>query len=283
MAKQTGLFPFTGKIGNVVGYADGKKYFMRSAPAKVSQTMRTKKAASDFGIASGGGRLIRHALRGALDILYDTTVTNQLNKTFITALHADSSQQPGKKRLQPAHLQVLKGFSFNSETRSGSILLADPVVDRNETGSIRVSLPALKKGVNLHCSRKVTHIGLKAIAVFINFGKGQATQSVSESLIINVKKGAPAAELLIPQQSREATMVILEVQSFMEENGRLYSMHDRKCFAADVLAVFMPIPELETCVLTRSSAKPRLKKIPAPAGKRRMRISALQSGSPAAG
>jgi hypothetical protein len=41
MAKQTGLFQFTGKLDNVIGYRRNGNYFVRSMPVTVKQTTAT--------------------------------------------------------------------------------------------------------------------------------------------------------------------------------------------------------------------------------------------------
>ena len=66
MAKQVSTFRISGRLGNQVYYyrkdkKNRKQYLVRRAPEIVKQTTATKRAATDFGIASKSSALIRKA------------------------------------------------------------------------------------------------------------------------------------------------------------------------------------------------------------------------------
>src|SRR5579864_786088 len=63
MATQSGI---TGRIGNTIYYKMGEKYYMRAAPRKYKQTSATKARATEFGKASGIGRIIRENLSAVI-------------------------------------------------------------------------------------------------------------------------------------------------------------------------------------------------------------------------
>ncbi len=85
MAKQISLITFTGKLGNLIGYERGGKYFLRSMPEIVRQTTATRRAAQRFGIASRKAALIRSAFYDELDIHCDSSHVNRLNRILIGA------------------------------------------------------------------------------------------------------------------------------------------------------------------------------------------------------
>ncbi|HEY0612188.1 MAG TPA: hypothetical protein VGD35_21085, partial [Chitinophaga sp.] len=147
MALQTGVFKFTGRLQNVIGYRRNGKYFFRSMPDKVRQTASTKRAARHFGMASRRGKLIRKAVRSHLDMRYDGTLVNRLNKLFI---------QAGRD-----HFPNLQGFHFNKHTGIEKLFVELPVFTVNGT----LHIPAqelLPQGNN-------THIELRLIATRISF------------------------------------------------------------------------------------------------------------------
>ncbi|MGF6848238.1 hypothetical protein QFZ51_003473 [Chitinophaga sp. W3I9] len=52
MAKQTGILPFTGKLGNLIGYRRNGSYFVRSMPEEVKQTTATRQSSRNFGVGT---------------------------------------------------------------------------------------------------------------------------------------------------------------------------------------------------------------------------------------
>src|SRR5882757_8182548 len=60
---------FIGRIGNVIHYKMGDKYYSRSLPRKYKQTKGTKAKSAEFGMASTIGRLIRGNLK---PVIFDT-------------------------------------------------------------------------------------------------------------------------------------------------------------------------------------------------------------------
>jgi hypothetical protein len=59
MAKQLSFITFTGKLGNLIGYERGGKYFLCSMPETVRQTAATRRAAQRFGLASSKAALTK--------------------------------------------------------------------------------------------------------------------------------------------------------------------------------------------------------------------------------
>ncbi|MGX5820303.1 hypothetical protein ACWKWU_19060 [Chitinophaga lutea] len=60
MAKQTGILPFTGKLGSVIGYCVDGQYLLRSVAGQVRQSPRTKLAAAHFGKDTHAKRAAPH-------------------------------------------------------------------------------------------------------------------------------------------------------------------------------------------------------------------------------
>jgi len=60
---------FIGRIGNVIHYKMGDKYYTRSLPKKYKQTKGTKAKSIEFGMASTIGKVIREALQ---PIIFET-------------------------------------------------------------------------------------------------------------------------------------------------------------------------------------------------------------------
>jgi hypothetical protein len=98
MATQAG---FVGRIGNIVHYKMGDKYFSRARPSKYKQTKATKIKSSLFGMASTIGSIIRQSLGSVIFEPTDRKMQNSLVSEIFQWLqiarhqNASPSNQPG--------------------------------------------------------------------------------------------------------------------------------------------------------------------------------------------
>ena len=127
MAKQNSILKLSGRLGNQVYYyrkdrKNRKQYFIRQAPATVTQTPATKRAATDFGTASKSSSLIRNGLREYTHHCYDNTLHYRLNSLMGNILRADSAHPAGRRILMASNMQSLKNFRFNKATSIDQLL-----------------------------------------------------------------------------------------------------------------------------------------------------------------
>jgi hypothetical protein len=263
MARQTCILRYSGKLGNQVGYRKGKHCFIRQAPAVVKQTTATKKAAADFGTASKGSRIIRHALRESLQHGYDPSLNIRLNKVLGEIVRADTQHPAGQRILTEDNLKQLKGFQLNVDSRLNQFLTDIPMVEMEDNHSICISLPEilLKQTKALH---GVTHISIKAIALSVNFTTETTRQVVSEPMLIKRHKEPLPARFTLNISREDSTLIMLEIQSFYEVNGQLYLSQDKRLHALDIIAVLPPIKILQKTPKVYRNKAPRLWGIPLP-------------------
>ncbi|WP_298735021.1 hypothetical protein [uncultured Chitinophaga sp.] len=237
MALQTGELKFTGRLDTVIGYRRNGKYFLRNMPHKVRQTAATKRAARRFGMASRKGKLLRKAVRPQLDMRYDGTLVNRLNKLFI---------QSG-----PDQLPNLQGFHFNRHTGIEKLFLVPPVLTANGT----LHIPAqelLLQGNN-------THVELRLIATRISFAENRVISTEAASAIIELDEDKPfnGMALHVPLDGEGTLMVILQYRSFKACNGVLTPSGDRRYMAADVISMEVPAEELRESAFTTKAFRKR--------------------------
>lgn len=204
MAKQTGLFQFTGKLGNVIGYRRNGNYFVRSMPVTVQQTSATRQASRNFGIASRKAKLIRQAIMPMLDLNYDGSLVNRLNKTLIQAKH-------------------LEGFRLNKHTGVEKFFSVQPVMQNG-----RLIIPAqtlLQQGA-------ATHLELTVVATRISFIERRITQHHKTTITININAAFKGAELEAAFPGKGTLFVVLQVKVL---KGKETSAN-RRLMAADIMA-----------------------------------------------
>ena len=246
MALQTGVLKFTGRLQNVIGYRRNGKYFLRCMPDKVRQTAPTKRAARHFGMASRKGKLIRKAFHPHLDMRYDGTLVNRLNKLFI---------QAGKD-----HFPNLQGFHFNRHTGLEKLFLIPPVFTVN--GALYIpAQELLPQGNNMH-------IELRLIATRISFAENRVISTEVATAIIELNEDEPfkGMALNVPVEGEGALMVALQYRSCKTSNGILFPSGDRRYMAADVISVAIPAEELTATAFLAKSSRKRFvfRKSPAP-------------------
>ncbi len=216
MAKQTGLFKFTGKLDNVIGYRRNGVHFVRSMPETVKQTQATRRAAREFGMASRKGRLIRRAITPYLG-RPDGTVVNRLNKALV--------------QLPKGLLQGIEGFSFNRHTRLDKLLPLKPMLMPDG----RVKIPAQELPRVHH---RATHLEISVIAARINFAERRIedVQTVTEFTPLN--EDFKGLELELPAITGKGTLILtVQLQACCSTNGCIQPLHDRRYMAADIIAV----------------------------------------------
>jgi len=106
MAKLTPM-GFTGRIGNVIHYRMGEKFYARVAPGKFKQTKATKKRAGEFGRASTIGSAVRGLLYEAIPDPADRKMQGRLVSALFEWIQSFNNQRPGVN-----HERFIENFSF---------------------------------------------------------------------------------------------------------------------------------------------------------------------------
>ncbi|WP_157986576.1 hypothetical protein [Chitinophaga alhagiae] len=232
MAKQTGLIKFTKRVGDLIGYRVGKEYYLRSMPAEVRQSPRTKISARYFGKASMLGAAMRHAAYRLLDMPGEMGLGNRLNRALLGVLWQDDLHH--SKTFIPQNFRGLKGFSFNQHTTLDQVLTVIPAVTPDFYGNLHVTIPAM----SVYTGNPVaTHLRIRAVGVFLQPGFTEAAATASEPVLVDVSRPSSAFTLVVPAQKGALCTVILEVMCCKRENGRMVMLMNRKYSAAEVIAV----------------------------------------------
>ncbi len=218
MAKQTGLFKFTGKLDNVIGYRRNGVHFVRSMPATVKQSTATRRASRNFGVASGKGKLIRRALLPYLHLRYDGTLVNRLNKTLIQSGHHQ--------------LQGLEGFRFNRHTGIEKLFPLPPALTAE--GVLTLPAQALPKPGG------ATHLELRVIAARINFAERRIINTETVTELIDLNSDFNGLELPVPGCGRGTLLLVLELRACTLRDGVIGPAGDRRYMAVDVVGVVPP-------------------------------------------
>lgn len=263
MARQKGVLPFTGPLGEMVGYRRNGEYFLRKKPLYVRQSAATKLAAKDFGTASKGAALLRNALYAELHRYYDSDLITRLNKTLAAIMRSDEYYAVGERRLNVSNMQAFRGFRFNAAGDHERLLSSTPLIRENENG-IHVDLSES----TVHAPKGVTHLSIKAIVMSANFDRSAVRVAASET--VTVKKGTQSAAVTLSVNAiqdacaarKGMRIVLLEVQPCMQVNGQLVMSANKRGYALDVMAVLPPVEQLVKVKREYKNKAPMLKIVP---------------------
>ncbi|MGX5819552.1 hypothetical protein ACWKWU_15255 [Chitinophaga lutea] len=228
MAKQTGFFKFTGKLGDAIGYCVDGQYYLRSMPSEVRQSPRTRQSSKRFGQASRLGAVIRHALDGQLTSPSCDDYGNRLNKALLSILKADDSG--ARRRFVPRHFRQLENFKLNRFARP----VPHPQLDQDAEGNVRLTIPA---GSYWTFNPSASHISVRAIALELRPGFKSAQAVSSRQVMLPCDEPIPEIVLTLPACKGAVTCVILEVNACSETEGRFYPLRNRLFNTAEVIAV----------------------------------------------
>src|SRR5580693_4009881 len=122
---------YTGRIGNIIHYKMGDKYYTRSAPRKYKQTKGTKAQSSEFGMASTIGRIIREHLESVIFDTNDRKMQTRLVGELFSWLQL-ARHEPASAMTKP----TLDQFQFST---------GSPILVNRWTAKFKVSSPASGK------------------------------------------------------------------------------------------------------------------------------------------
>lgn len=211
MAKQTSLFTFTGKAGNMIGYYRDDKHYFRSMPETVRQTAATRRAAQRFGAASSKGRLIRSAFANELDVRCDGSHINRLNKTIIKGGLRNTG--------------AIAGFRFNQHTGTDRFFTIAPTL--SEDGILHIPPQVLPQ------FRGISTLEIKVIASRIHFGERRVTGTETAMIVLDTREAFAGAALNVDIPGKGTLIITLQVRGMC--SGR--ASFNRKYLAADIIAV----------------------------------------------
>lgn len=117
MAKQKGTIQFTGRVGDLLFYDSPYGILVRGAGslnkhriAKDPAFAFTRNTGTEFSRVSGGGRLLRHALKVYFPHASEHSTNYRLNSVLVAALQTEKVHGHGERLLSYTDLSGLKGF-----------------------------------------------------------------------------------------------------------------------------------------------------------------------------
>ena len=240
MGRQASLLKLKGSMGDLSFYFNKTYgYLVRAKGGPSSEKVkrdpqfaRTRENASEFGGASKAGKLIRQAIRTALGVKGDSTVTQRLTQELMRIVHLDMVHERGQRTVtggigEPGAREFLRSLAFVKERHLDRVLKAETDYVP-ETGVFTFSQPLIKGDFN--CPRAATHVVLQGATLFIDFATSGEVLFPTSSVLISLDDSEQTV-MLSPAKvpvGQGVQLAILKVLFQQEQNGVFYDLKENE-------------------------------------------------------
>ncbi|MGO4292707.1 hypothetical protein [Chitinophaga sp. RAB17] len=254
MAKQMGIIPLKGTIGNITFYKTKAGHLAREKGgidanriATDPAFVRTRENGSEFGRAGKASKILRTAFRALLLNVGDSYMPSRLTREMVKVIQADVTNLRGQRNVIDGEAEMVKGFEFSINARLASTLYAPFTagIDR-VAGTLKVDIPAFISINMLASPAGATHFKILVAGAEIDFEAETFinASAASAELAIN----ATATEVMnlsvnVTANSTKPLFLVLGVEFYQQVNGALYSLKNGAFNALAVVEVSgMPAP-----------------------------------------
>jgi len=217
---------FIGRIGNVIHYKMGDKYYSRSLPKKYKQTKGTKAKSAEFGLASTIGMLIRRGLQSVIFENADRKMQFSLVGEIYTWLQR-ARHQPASKITQPQF-----GF-FQFSTASPALSarwLVDLKVSQPVHGQIKIAIPSFIPKTNFRAPASATGVVCRIASMVIDVENKKEIGSTQNEISYTIDKNKVPAQNIIQELPMPAGSLLVTglcLEYFVVRHQLKVQTHDK--------------------------------------------------------
>lgn len=235
MAIQQGIMPFTGKMGELVGFYRKNKLYTKKAPGSYKVTEESKKSGQEFGRGSSASALVRQAFEPLILSRFKTDLHNRLAEQFRKVIRSGPLSHKGNRRVIDGNIGLMKGFEFSQYARFDKLVWFSPKVSISEN-SVSVTIPALSWKDGLRGPEKATRAVFGLICGFFDFENGAGERLLSGDLIIEKHQPFSGAALHVPvSRQKEQVVLVMMTVFFSDAAGERISRIDNRLFQAGII------------------------------------------------
>jgi len=237
MATQMGMFPFRGKMGNVVFYKLNGQWVARTKGGATAEQIatqprfqRTHENSLDFGRAMRASQAMRATFQPMSHTNPDKLLGRRLLTTMISVIKADTKSKRGFRNVLDGKLDLFEGFEFNEKGKLSNTITAPykPAIDR-ETGEMTISIPSFIPQKMVFAPAAATHFKFISGGSALEFESKKPEVSLDSSAELplnNVATGEIVLNIKVPANSTHPLFFALGVEFYQEMNGVMYRLTD---------------------------------------------------------
>lgn len=245
MAKQKGIMPVKGTIGNLTFYKSQDGYLIREKGGIDAQRIatdpafqRTRENGAEFGRAGKAGKVFRNSVRALAKNASDSKMVSRVTRIMHSVLKEDTTNPRGSRTVTGGNIELLDGFEFNKNGKLTTTLYAPftATIDR-VTGTLSVNIPAFIPANMIAAPGGATHFRINAAGTEVDFAEGKFTVDIQSTEQLPMEEPLDAAvdlEAVVTANSTLPLFVLIGIEFFQEVNGELKPLFNK---AFNVLAV----------------------------------------------
>ena len=248
MAKQKGILPVRGTIGNLNFYKSKDGYLLREKGgidakriASDPAFQRTRENGAEFGRAGKAGKLLRNAIRALSQNASDSKMVSRLTKQMLEIIKTDTVNPRGQRKVTDGETELLQDFEFNLNGSLSTTLYAPytPAIDR-VTGILSVEIPAFVPLNMIAAPVGATHFKINAAGAEIDFEGNQyvvATESSAELPWDNVLTEIISLSANVTAESTHPLFLALGIEFYQQVNELMYPLKNGAFNALSLVSV----------------------------------------------
>lgn len=235
MARQKGIIPLKGTIGNITFYKSADGFLAREKGgvdkkriANDPAFQRTRENGAEFGRAGLAGKVLRNALRSLLQNVSDSRMVARLTRDMVKVIQADTTSARGLRNVIDGEAELLEGFEFNNSSKLGTTLYAPFTGTINRvSGEMTVNIPAFTPSNMVAAPAGTSHFKITSAGAEIDFEKEVYVAQVQTSAELPWNATATAVVSLVNTVTANSThplFLVLGIEFFQQVNGGMYPL-----------------------------------------------------------
>ncbi len=248
MAKQSGIIPLKGTIGNITFYKSGDGYMAREKGGVDAKRIasdpafqRTRENGAEFGRAGRGSKLLRVAFRQLVQNASDRLMTSRLTRTMMEVIKADAVNGRGLRNVIDGEAELVTGFEFNNNGKLSTTLYAPFTGSINRvTGELSVNIPSFVPANMVQAPAGTTHFKIVFAGAEIDFeNKTYVSQQQVTAALPCDNTATAVIDLLstVTANSTHPLFLVLGIEFLQEVNGNMYPLKNGAFNALSVVKV----------------------------------------------
>jgi len=251
MAKQKGILPIEGTLGNIT-FFKSKDGYMAKQKSGVSADkiasdpafQRTRENNAEFARAGKAGKLLRNTFRSLLQKASDSRMISRLTKLMMAVIHEDDVNPRGQRNVIDGEALMLQGFEFNITGKLGTTLFATYTVTYDRVaGTVGVNIPSFTPLGTIAAPAGTTHFKITFAASDIDFEAGTFNAESAETAYIAWNNETAAAIDLtanVTAASTHPAFVLLAIEFVQDVNNVKYTLNNGAFNACAIVKVDTP-------------------------------------------
>ncbi len=197
---------FTGRIGNLIHYRIGNKFYVRSAPGEVRQTKATKLRAGEFGRASRIGKAIREQLLPVIP----NPKERKMQTRLVAAVFKWLQSVKGQSAERGHHPSFITGFEFRDKGRTVRQRWNTHFnVSNPSYGLVQIKIPAFVPEESFEAPDQTVSVLCKISVGSCDTEKGYAIGSASTELVFAYNSTTvPAQTISLKMPTPKGSLIV---------------------------------------------------------------------------